>query len=71
MMTPRQHERPKRPEDRRFLEALCFWRALYALRGPQDTIVVCTVAEAVDGAEERIRIQRVVNEHLLRRFTSG
>ena len=65
--------RPRRPtpEDRRFLEALCLWRALYAERGPRDSEPVATLASTISAAELRMRILRISEERMRRRFIGG
>ena len=57
--------------DRRFLDALCLWRALYGQRGPQDRLAAATVAETIAAAEIRIRLRRHHDEEIVRRFTGG
>ena len=59
------------PEDRRFLEALCLWRALYAERGPQDSEPVATLASAISAAELRMRTLRISDDRMRRRFIGG
>lgn len=65
--------RPRRPtaDDRRFLDALCLWRALYAERGPRDSASVATVASAISAAELRMRTLRISDDRMRRRFVSG
>ncbi len=73
MKTQRAHIRRSRPrpEDQRLLEALCLWRGLYAHRGPQDKLVVASVDDVVAAAELRIRLRRMRDERMLRRFAGG
>ncbi|MDQ2689206.1 MAG: hypothetical protein M3Y29_02900 [Chloroflexota bacterium] len=71
MSTPTAHHRRPRPEDQRFLEALCLWRGLYAHRGPQDKLVVATVEDTITAAEMRIHLRRMRDEQMLRRFAGG
>jgi hypothetical protein len=59
------------PEDRRFLEALCLWRALYAERGPQDSESVATLTSAISAAELRMRTLRIRDDRMRRRFIGG
>ena len=59
------------PDDRRFLESLCLWRALYAERGPRDSEPVATLASAISAAELRMRTLRISDERMRRRFISG
>lgn len=59
------------PEDRRFLEALCLWRALYAERGPQDSESVATLASTMSAAELRMRSLRIRDDRMRRRFIGG
>jgi hypothetical protein len=56
------------PEDRRFLEALCLWRALYAERGVEDSEPVATLASAISAAELRMRSLRIRDDRMRRRF---
>lgn len=65
------HSRRPTPEDRRFLEALCLWRALYAERGPQDSNSVATVASAISAAELRMRTLRISDDRMRQRFVGG
>jgi hypothetical protein len=69
----RQTSRSRRPtpEDRRFLEALCLLRALYAERGPRDSESVATVASAISAAELRMRTLRISDDRMRRRFIGG
>jgi len=59
------------PEDRLLLESLVFYRGLYAERGPQDQRAVISVASAIGAAEMRMRLLRIREERMRRRFTSG
>jgi len=65
------HSRRPTPEERRFLEALCLWRALYAERGPQDSDCVATVASTISAAELRMRTLRISDDRMRRRFIGG
>jgi hypothetical protein len=65
------HHRRPTPEDRRFLEALCLWRALYAERGPQDSESVATLASTMSAAELRMRSLRIRDDRMRRRFIGG
>ena len=69
----RETGRPPRPtpDDRRFLETLCLWRALYAGRGPRDSEAVATVASAISAAELRMRTLRISDDRMRRRFIGG
>lgn len=71
MNEPQTHSHRPGPDERRFLDALCLWRGLYEHRGPQDRLVVATVDDTIAAAELRIRLQRIRNEQLVRRFSSG
>lgn len=71
MATNSGHQRRASPEDQRFLETLCFMRALYAERGPLDSGSVASVARVVTAAELRMRVLRISEERLRRRFTAG
>jgi len=46
----RSHHPSRRPtaDDRRFFDALVFWRSVYADRGPQDSVPVISVARLMD-----------------------
>jgi hypothetical protein len=48
------HSRRATAEERRFLDALCFLRALYAERGPQDSASDESVAAVIVAAEQRM-----------------
>jgi hypothetical protein len=56
------------PEDGRFLDALCLWRALYAERGADDSEPVATLASAISAAELRMRTLRINDDRMRRRF---
>lgn len=58
-------------DDRRFLDALCVWRALYGHRGPQDRMAVASVADTIEAAELRIRLRQHHDQEILRRFAGG
>ena len=47
------------PEERRFLDALVFWRSLYAERGPRDREPVQALEAAIGEAEGRMRSLRI------------
>lgn len=66
----RSSRRPS-PEDRQLLETLVFYRGLYAERGEQDQHAVISVASAVGAAEMRMRLLRIRDERMRRRFVSG
>jgi hypothetical protein len=56
MDTPTRRHRPRAtPEDRRFLDALVFWRRLYAHRGAQDREPIESVAAALAEATHLMR----------------
>ena len=59
------------PEDRRLLEALCLWRALYAKRGAEDSEPVATLASTISAAELRMRTLRINDDRMRRRFIGG
>ena len=59
------------PEDRQLLESLVFFRGLYADRGEEDLHGVISVATAIGAAEMRMRVLRMRDERMRRRFTSG
>jgi hypothetical protein len=65
------HPRRPSPEDERFLETLVFLRALYAERGPLDSRSVASVASVVTTAEMRMRVLRISEDRLRRRFIGG
>jgi hypothetical protein len=64
---PRPSRRPT-PEERRFLDALCYWRSLYAERGPQDSLAIASVASTISAAELRLRSLRVRDDRFRRRI---
>lgn len=67
---PDQSGRPS-PEERAFLDALCYWRSLYAERGPLDTRPVASIASTIDAAELRMRTLRIRDDRFRRRFVNG
>ena len=67
-MNDQSFSRRPGPNDRRFLEALCLWRGLYAHRGPLDATVTASVDDVVAAAELRIRLRRMRDDEMLRRF---
>jgi hypothetical protein len=67
---PRQPRRPT-PEERRFLDALVFWRAIYAERGPQDMSSAFGLEQTIAAAEESLRHLHARDDELRRRFTNG
>ena len=71
MIRDTSHSRRPTPEERRFLEALCLWRALYAERGPEDSVGVATVTSTITAAEARLRSLRIRDERMRRRFIGG
>ena len=58
IQTPRQTRRPT-PEERRFLDTLIFWRAIYAERGAQDSQPGATVGSTIAAAELHMRELRI------------
>lgn len=58
IQTPRQSRRPT-PEERKFLDTLIFWRAIYAERGTQDSESGATVWSTIAAAELRMRQLRI------------
>jgi hypothetical protein len=46
----RSHRPSRRPtaDDRRFFDALVFWRSVYAERGPQDSVSVVSLARLME-----------------------
>lgn len=48
------HHRRATPEERRFLDALVFWRNLYAERGPRDREPVTSMANVIAEAERQM-----------------
>ena len=65
------HSRRPSPEDERFLETLVFLRALYAERGELDSRSVASVASVVAATELRMRVLRISEDRLRRRFIGG
>jgi hypothetical protein len=65
------HPRRPSPEGERFLETLVFLRALYAERGPLDSRSVASVSSVVTTAEMRMRVLRISEDRLRRRFIGG
>jgi hypothetical protein len=59
MDQPLRPTRRPTPEERRFLDTLIFWRALYAERGAQDSQPVATVWSTIAAAELRMRAMRI------------
>jgi hypothetical protein len=55
---PAHHQRAT-AEDRRFLDALVFWRGLYAERGPRDSRPVESLASVIGEAERRMKALRL------------
>lgn len=53
IQTPRRTRRPT-PEDRRFLDTLIFWRAIYAERGARDSESGADVWSTIADAERRM-----------------
>lgn len=53
------HQRRATPEERSFLDALVFWRKLYAERGPQDREPIESLADAIAEAEGRMKSLRL------------
>jgi hypothetical protein len=51
---PDHHQRST-PEERRFLDALVFWRGLYAERGPSDRETVHSLPTVIAEAERRMK----------------
>lgn len=43
------------PEERRFLEALVFWRGLYAARGSQDRNTIGSLRSIIAAADRQMR----------------
>jgi hypothetical protein len=48
MSRSRYPSRRPTADDRRFFDALLFWRSVYAERGPQDSVPVISVARLMD-----------------------
>ena len=65
------HTQRPTPEVERFLETLVFLRALYAERGELDSRSVASVASVVTSAEMRMRVLRISEDRLRRRFIGG
>ena len=65
------HSRRPTPEERRFFETLCYWKALYPERGPQDTRQAASVISAIGAAELRMRALRISDDRMRRRFIGG
>lgn len=59
MTTKPDQQRRATLDERRFLEALVFWRGLYAERGPRDRVSVGTLASVIGEAERRMRAIRL------------
>lgn len=57
----RQTDHHRRPsaEERRFLDALVFWRGLYAERGPRDREPMESLADVIGEAERRMKAIRL------------
>jgi hypothetical protein len=53
------HHRRSTPEERRFLDALVFWRGLYAERGPHDRQPVQSLESVIAESERRMRALRL------------
>jgi cell division protein FtsB len=68
---PRHHSRRPTPEERRFLDALVFWRAIYAERGPQDSRSTISVERTIAAAEQSMRMLQARDDQLRRRFYNG
>jgi hypothetical protein len=71
MIQPPRHSRRPTPEERKFLDALVFWRAIYAERGPQDSQSAANVESTIAAAEESLHILHTRDERLRRRFLNG
>jgi hypothetical protein len=52
------HHRRATPEERRFLDALVFWRSLYAERGPSDRETAESLLTVIAEAERRMKSLR-------------
>jgi hypothetical protein len=65
MMQP--HPRNPGPDPSSLLEALCFYRGLYALRGRDDRESVTSIERAVAEAELRLHAARLRAERAARR----
>jgi hypothetical protein len=55
------------PNEHDLLEALCFYRGLYALQGYRDRDAILTVEAAVVYGEGLLRVARRREEHAARR----
>jgi hypothetical protein len=53
------HHRRPTAEERRFLDAIVFWRGLYAERGPQDRQPIESLASVIGEAERRMKALRL------------
>jgi hypothetical protein len=71
MIQPPRHSGRPTPEERRFLDALVFWRAIYAERGPQDSRSTISVESVVAAAERSMRMLHARDDALRRRFYRG
>ncbi len=58
IQTPRQSRRPT-PEERKFLDTLIFWRAIYAERGTHDSEPGASVVSTIEAAELHMRELRI------------
>lgn len=70
MMRTGRPTRRVTPEDRQFLEALVFWRSVYADRGSHDTEQVISIGTMIERAERRMRLLREQDDLLRRRIAS-
>lgn len=59
MTTKPDQQRRATVDERRFLEALVFWRGLYGGRGPRDRESVGSIASVIGEAERRMRAMRL------------
>jgi hypothetical protein len=59
MFTNPVHHRRATADERRFLDALVFWRGLYAARGPRDSEPVESLASVIGEAERRMTALRL------------
>ena len=71
MIHPPRHSRRPTPEERKFLDALVFWRAIYAERGPQDSRSAASVEGTIAAAEQSLRMLHARDDQLRRRFING
>ena len=71
MIHPPRHPRRPSPEERKFLDALVFWRAIYAERGPQDSRSTISVEQTIAVAEQSLRMLHLRDDQLRRRFHNG